>query len=223
MRALITQREDRNRYGNPTDVLEIDYIRFYEKLGLQLQLQPVSNFTCSLRTIFKEHWDLLVVVGGGALNPEYYDRPHNEERQYNRDAIEEFLIRYCLDNQVPIVGTCRGMQHINALLGGSLTYHPNYPVNRPLGTDHMVHFLKEDKWVQVNNYHYDCIYREQLAPGLIPLAMDEENSVVEAFTNESGTILGVQWHPERYVDSEEDWVYVRDMIRDFIRNGHIEV
>ncbi len=219
MRALITQREDKNRYGNPTDVLEIDYIRFYERLGLQIQ--PVSNFTTSLHSIFREHWDLLVVTGGGALNPEYYDKPHQEERQYNRDAIEEFLIRFCMDNQIPIVGTCRGMQHINVLLGGRLTYHPDYPVNRPIGQDHLVHFLPEDKMISVNNFHLDCIYRHQLAPGLNPLAIDEDNDIVEAFTSDTNPILGVQWHPERYVDSEDDWMYVRNMIQKFVLTGHL--
>ena len=34
LRALITQREGINQYGDPTDVLEAAYIRFYELLGL---------------------------------------------------------------------------------------------------------------------------------------------------------------------------------------------
>ncbi len=33
LRALITQREGVNQYGDPTDVLEAAYIRFYELLG----------------------------------------------------------------------------------------------------------------------------------------------------------------------------------------------
>ena len=41
LRALITQREGVNQYGDSTDVLESAYIRFYELLGFIPQ--PASN------------------------------------------------------------------------------------------------------------------------------------------------------------------------------------
>ena len=35
-----------------------------------------------------------MVVGGGALPCKFYDRPHNEELQPHRDAMEEKLITH---------------------------------------------------------------------------------------------------------------------------------
>ena len=40
MRALITQREARDAYGELTDILEARYVDYFVKLGLEVQ--PVS-------------------------------------------------------------------------------------------------------------------------------------------------------------------------------------
>ena len=51
--------------------------------------------------------DLLIVVGGGALGPQWYDRKHEETVQPYRDKMEEKLIHYCVNHGIPIIGTCR--------------------------------------------------------------------------------------------------------------------
>lgn len=51
--------------------------------------------------------------------------------------------------------------------------------------------------IDINNFHEDVIYTEDLAPCFEPLAIDLENNVVEAFGSEEMKILALQWHPER--------------------------
>ena len=99
LRALITQREGVNQYGDSTDVLESAYIRFYELLGFIPQ--PASNHVKNVGKLFERQCDLLIVVGGGALPCKFYDRPHNEELQPHRDAMEEKLIRHCIEQEIP--------------------------------------------------------------------------------------------------------------------------
>ena len=65
--------------------------------------------------LFDEKIDLLIVVGGGALGPQWYDRKHEETVQPYRDKMEEKLIHYCVNHGIPIIGTCRGMQYVNVL------------------------------------------------------------------------------------------------------------
>ena len=77
--------------------------------------------------IFNKKRDLLIVVGGGSLPPQLYDRPHEDELQPNRDRMEEQVIHYCVAHGIPIIATCRGMQYINVMFGGKLWYHPKLP------------------------------------------------------------------------------------------------
>lgn len=215
LRALITQREGVNQYGDATDILEAAYIRFYELLGFIPV--PVSNFTKNYEKFFEEKVDLLIVVGGGALNTIYYDRKHDEQLQPHRDATEEKMIRYCIAHGIPIIATCRGMQYMNVLFGGKLSYHPKLKVKRPRGDDHKVFLVKENRSIYVNNYHADCIFEENLAPCFTPIAIDTDNGVVEAYESEKMKVLGLQWHPERRFETENAQEETRKIVLDFIR------
>ena len=215
LRALITQREGVNQYGDATDILEAAYIRFYELLGFIPV--PVSNFTKNYEKFFEEKVDLLIVVGGGALNPVYYDKKHDEKLQPHRDATEEKMIRYCISHGIPIIATCRGMQYMNALFGGRISYHPRLKVKRPRGEDHKVLLVKENRQIYVNNYHADCIFQEDLAPCFTPVAIDTDNGVVEAYESEKMKVLGLQWHPERRFETENAQEETRKIVLDFIR------
>lgn len=215
LHALITQREGINAYGDPTDILEAGYVRFYELMGFIPK--AVSNHTKNFEKLFDEKIDLLIVVGGGSLDSKWYDRPHNDETQPHRDITEEKLIRYCVAHGIPIIATCRGMQYINVLFGGKLAYHPKLAEERRRGTDHKVRLLKEDRYIMVNNYHQDIIFEGCLAPCFEPLAIDEENHVVEAYFSDKMKLLALQWHPEREFETAEAQDETRKIIVNFIR------
>lgn len=215
--ALITQREGVNQYGDPVDILESAYIRFYELLGFIPK--TVSNFTKNVEMLFNKKRDLLIVVGGGSLPPELYDHPHEDELQPNRDYMEEQVIHYCVAHGIPIIATCRGMQYINVMFGGKLWYHPELPKERPRGADHQVWLVKEQRNIWVNNYHSDCIFEEGLAPCFEPLAIDRENGVVEAYGSEEMKILALQWHPERRFETANAYEETRKIILNFIQKN----
>ncbi|MGN0515029.1 MAG: gamma-glutamyl-gamma-aminobutyrate hydrolase family protein [Lachnospiraceae bacterium] len=219
LHALITQREGINQYGDYTDILESAYIRFYELMGFIPK--PVSNHTKNFEKLFDEPIDLLIVVGGGALSPALYDRPHNEELQPHRDVTEEKLIRYCAGHNIPIIATCRGMQYVNVLFGGKLHYHPELKVPHPRGKDHDVLMVEENRKIVVNNFHQDCVFMEDLAPCFTPVAVDTDNNVVEAYKSDEMKILGLQWHPERPFETSLAYEETRKIIMNFM-NKHIK-
>ncbi len=214
LHGLITQREGMNMYGKPTDVLETAYVEFYESLGIMLH--PVSNFTENYDALFEEAVDVLIVTGGGTLHPRHYVEPHKAELQPHRDSMEERLIHTCVDSGIPIIGVCRGMQHLNALFGGKISYSAPFTTPRPRGVDHMAKICNTDKYIKVNNFHSDCVYLENLSTMFYPLAIDEDNGSVEAFVSPMMKILAIQWHPERYFESEEGRLYTRHLIQDFL-------
>lgn len=214
LHALITQREGVNDYGDPTDILEAGYVQFYESIGFIPR--PVSNHTRNFERLFDEKIDLLIVVGGGALDPSCYDVPHSEKIQPHRDKMEEKLIHYCVNHGIPIIGTCRGMQYINVLFGGGLAYHPQLPCPRERGEDHKVRLLKENRDIYVNNYHKDVVFEDALAQCFEPIAIDADNHTIEAYRSESMKILGIQWHPERRFERADGIDETRKLVRDFI-------
>ncbi|MBQ7324896.1 MAG: gamma-glutamyl-gamma-aminobutyrate hydrolase family protein [Clostridia bacterium] len=213
--ALITQRESVNAYGYPTDVQEAAYMRFCELLGFIPK--PVSNYTKNVEKLFDKKRDLLIVAGGGALAPSWYDHPHTESVQPNRDRTEEKLIRYCVMHQIPVIAICRGMQYMNVLFGGKLRYHPTLRVARPRQLDHPVKLVKENRTIHINNFHEDVIYTDDLAPCFEPLAVDVENDVVEAFYSDDMKILALQWHPERPFLTANAAEETRKLIIDFMQ------
>ncbi len=219
LRALITQREGINQYGDPTDVLEAAYIRFYELLGFIPQ--PASNYVRNVGKLFERQCDLLIVTGGGALPVKYYDKEHQEELQPHRDIMEEKLIKHCIGEGIPIIATCRGMQYMNVLFGGKLLYHPELKEKRPRGTDHQVYLCEEDRTIWVNNFHRDVIPMDGLAACFKPLAIDRENGTIEAFGSEEMKILALQWHPERKFETENALGETRKLVVNFIQK-HIK-
>lgn len=213
--ALITQREGVNVYGDPVDILESGYVRFYELLGFIPK--AISNFTRNVEMLFNKKRDLLIVVGGGSLSPELYDHPHTDKLQTNRDRMEEQVIHYCVAHGIPIIATCRGMQYINVMFGGKLWYHPVLQTERTSGVDHQVWLVKENRNIWVNNYHKDCIFEDGLASCFEPLAVDRENQVIEAFVSDEMKILALQWHPERRFETANAYEETRKIVLDFIQ------
>ncbi len=195
MRALITQRESANRYGELTDVLESRYVEYFSRLGIFVQ--PVSNFLPDGgEFLLKDGMaDALILTGGGELPPQFYHERSGAERQPHRDSTERLLIERFREQKKPILAICRGMQYVNGLMGGKISRLDSLKTARPIRTDHPVKVLGE-QWL-VNQYHNDGIFLTDLAPGLEELAVDYDNGVVEAFTVPGEHILGLQWHPER--------------------------
>jgi putative glutamine amidotransferase len=70
--------------------------------------------------------DALVVIGGNDVNPSAYGAPPHpltELPQDFRDDAELSLVRAALEEGVPFLGICRGMQVLNVALGGTLHQH----------------------------------------------------------------------------------------------------
>lgn len=215
MIALITQREQKDSHGTSIDVMESDYIRFFEALDVKVWV--VSNFTRDVEALFDTmKVDFVILTGGGSIPNEYYGHVANEPQQENRDRVEKTLLEECMKREIPVLGICRGMQFINGYFGGKVEKFSDLPIPRPNGRDHAVYSEFLQKNIMVNNFHNDGIMRDGLADGMKPFAIDSDNGVVEAFCSERKKILALQWHPERRFESVEAKEESRRIIMDFI-------
>ena len=87
--------------------------------------------------------DGLLLPGGGDMDPKFYGQariPACGEPNLLRDAAEPLLLRAFLAADKPVLGICRGIQVMNAVLGGDL-----YQDIKPF--EHLPH---NDHWAKVH-------------------------------------------------------------------------
>lgn len=210
MFGLITQRQNIDQYGFECDSLESTYINYFTSIGVEPLL--ISNFQNP--NLFSA--ELLILTGGGSVKSEYFNSPHNDYVQDKRDFLEQELFRLATKNNIPILAICRGFQYVNGLLGGKITRPEKLHAQRPIREDHEVQM--KAGIIQVNNFHNDVIFENDLAKNLFVVAKDEPNSIIEAFYSKDLKILGLQWHPERAFVDDKSKKYSAEIILNFIQN-----
>ena len=196
-----------------------DYLRCLAEAGsipllLSMDMTPFEVSVCV------ERLDGLLLAAGNDVDPMYYNEaPIVGLGEVNplRDKAEIALINAFRKTGKPILGICRGLQILNAALGGTVyqdlpsqyaganaaqlishqqTSPARYASHRvSIKTDSLLYRLIECESLSVNSFHHQAVLK--LAPALCACAYAEDG-VIEAAEDASHTFtLGVQWHPER--------------------------
>ena len=158
--------------------------------------------------------DGLLLTGGQDVSPALYGQtplPECGETCPRRDAMETGLLRRAMALDMPVLGICRGIQFVNAALGGTLWQ--DLPSQRPSAVCHrqkppydapahtvavlpdtpLYRLLKTDT-LAVNSYHHQAI--RDLAAPLEAMALSPDG-LIEAVRHPGQRFLwAVQWHPE---------------------------
>ena len=130
--------------------------------------------------------------------------------------MEEKLLRAALDADKPVLGICRGLQLMNAVLGGTLwqdipTQFPsetNHRMAAPYGrAEHTVQVNPELPFgnlpltLGVNSCHHQGI--RELAPELKVWAKAPDGLVEAVYLPGKRYARAVQWHPEFFQVEDE--------------------
>lgn len=159
--------------------------------------------------------DGLLLPGGGDMDPKFYGQeriPACGEPNLLRDAAEPLLLRAFLAADKPVLGICRGIQVMNAVLGGDLYQDikpfEHLPHNGHWAKVHTVtvrrgtllsRILGQDT-VLVNSQHHQAV--DRVAPGFTLAALSEDGIVEAIEKPDARFCLGVQWHPEWLSDAD---------------------
>jgi putative glutamine amidotransferase len=168
--------------------------------------------------------DGLVLTGGEDIDPKHFDQsPHEKTGAPHaaRDAYEIALATAARDRRMPTFAICRGAQLMNVALGGTLVQDIGSQRATDIQHDQSarrterVHAISVDEGsllsqivgaaeISVNSSHHQSI--DQIASGLRVTATSNDG-IVEAIesTDPAWWMLGVQWHPEELVSTQEDW------------------
>ena len=165
----------------------------------------------------------IVFTGGADISPSIYgdDDPLAlcQPPQRKRDEHELRLLRAVLAADKPILAICRGMQLLNAALGGTL--YKDIPTECPSAIPHRqsepktmpshtvapikgtpLYSLLGKETVGANSFHHQGV--KALGKGLLPMAYAEDGMIEAVYAPTRQYIRGYQWHPERLVETDED-------------------
>ena len=149
-----------------------------------------------------ERADAIILPGVGAF-PDAADRLRS-------GGLDQHVLAQ--GQKKPVLGICRGIQVMNAVLGGTL-YQDIKPFEHVPHNDHWakVHtvtvrrgtllsrLLGQDT-VLVNSQHHQAA--DRTAPGLEIAALSEDGIVEALEKPDAHFCLGVQWHPEWLSDAD---------------------
>lgn len=109
----------------------------------------------------------------------------------DRDATEQYLIGWCAQHQLPMLGICRGLQMMASQEGSALQR-----VDGHVRTRHELIFngMDRDFPANVNSYHNWA--PTECPPGFEVMAVSEDSSI-EAIKHKDLPWEGWMWHPER--------------------------
>jgi putative glutamine amidotransferase len=152
--------------------------------------------------------DGVLLPGGGDLAAHWTgQQPHHTlyDVDEEQDAFDLAVARIALDRGLPLLAICRGLQVVNAVLGGTLVQDMDEQYGDGCHHRHRSHTVTVDsdavladvvgEKVEVSCYHHQCI--ATLGEGLRAVARAEDG-VTEAVQLDGarGWFVGVQWHPE---------------------------
>lgn len=197
--------------------------------GLPMML-PLTNDKALIRQI-AEQLDGFLLTGGQDVSPSVYGAPVSPkcgETSPRRDEMELLLLEEVLRLGKPVLGICRGIQFLNAALGGTLyqdlpTEHPSEishamkpPYHLPKHTDAILpgtplHDLLGVDVLPVNSYHHQAV--KELSPKLQPMAVSPDGLIEAAWLPEQPFVWAVQWHPEfSHRTDENSWKIFRAFV-----------
>ena len=125
--------------------------------------------------------DLSIV--DGIIKPGAYKIYESDRNIYN----------YCVENDIPYLGICCGMQLMTNNSFKKVMNHKNsfHYINIEKNT--LLHDILNTDRIMVNSKHNYCITN---LDGFIPCAYADDGVIEAIYKKDNKFILGVQWHPE---------------------------
>ena len=176
------------------DFLNIEYMLYFRKMEHHIDLLMVSNIMDFERYFGRFGIDGIILSGGDNIG-----------ECTIRDMQERKLLSFAIREELPVLGICKGMQFINNYFGGgieSIVGHVdvvhNIDIVSPL-------WIRETgmRELRVNSFHKYGVKKNQVSKEL-KVACISKDGIVEALEHPDLPISGIQWHPERDGNNNND-------------------
>lgn len=158
--------------------------------------------------------DGFLFTGGQDVEPKVYNEEKTElcgETSPERDEMEKLVLEEAMKRNKPVLGICRGIQFINACLGGTLwqdipsqfsdklKHCQKPPYDQPVHDVQIIensplHDLLKKEKISVNSYHHQGV--RELSPQLKAMATASDGLTEAVYAPGNSFLWAVQWHPE---------------------------
>jgi putative glutamine amidotransferase len=188
-----------------------------EPIEISLRLAP-AQLDATIRGL-----DAIVLPGSPAdVHPSLFKatpHPNCSISDPRREATDFALLKHALASPVPLLAICYGIQSLNVFLGGTLiqdiasqvqsSVQHAWPGHQGEEPHHEVRFDPESRLAQlagtleasVNSSHHQSVLNPGRPLRVVARAPDGVIEAVE-WTESANWVTGVQWHPERMVESD---------------------
>ncbi len=197
------------------------YMKVLEECGAIPLILPLSTDQEELEQAFSM-LDGLLLTGGHDVDPRIYGASMSDKCGSpckERDEMERYLFQRALAQNLPTLGICRGIQFMNAALGGDLyqdlpseyeclvEHHMTPPYDRAahkvtvLPNTPLAQIIGEGE-IEVNSYHHQAV--KTVAERVMVCATSEDGLVEGIAVRGQRFALGVQWHPEFWYQTNKE-------------------
>lgn len=172
---------------------------------------------------------LVLFTGGEDVDPSLY----NDTSPYNlctsniaRDRFEKVVFKQALDNNIRMIGICRGFQFLNVMAGGRLMHH----IEGHAGSIHTFDSYNLKKEIKVNSFHHQMVIPNTDAH-LIGWSTNNlsdsyygkddqkekwDSPEVESCIFPNINACGVQYHPEWMHETSDGFMFFYNLANRFI-------
>ena len=186
---------------------------------------------------YLEDIDGLLLPGGGDIDPcHFFEKRHSSVSfvSRSRDALEIWLCKDALETDIPVFGICRGIQIMSVAMRGSL--YQDIPSQFTGHLTHKITVNSDDSWhdikiqsgsllnqitgesiAEVNSRHHQAL---KVIGEKFAVTAQSKDGVIEAIEDQSKRfVLGVQYHPERMLETPEFREHRRKLFEAFIKEA----
>lgn len=210
-KIAVTQRLINNEsYIEVREALDVKYSNLISECGF---LPIVLPYEVDFRKYFSEiNIDGVLLTGGNDLNC-----CNQNAISQRRDNYEKEILKYCITNDIPVFGICRGMQIIAEYFGSSFK-----KVENQVNVQYELTINEESRYkiylerlMKVNSYHNFGI--DKLSNELRVSAYNKDD-IIKAIEHKEYRVFGQMWHSEREIPFIKNEI---ELIKEFF-NFNIE-
>lgn len=172
--------------------------------GVPVLVPPISVLADNALTVL-QHFDGVLLPGGGDVNPRVYGQKPTAEQLYGivdeHDELDLAVCRAAIELDLPMLALCRGMQVLNVALGGTLKqdignddhWMREHPVELTEGSK-LAAAAGTTDLAHCHSLHHQGL--DRVAEQLTVTGYAPDGSIEAVELASARWIVGAQWHPE---------------------------